>query len=218
MIIVNERRLGASDIAAVAAHYYPYLPPTLTKYGNVRDVYERIVNGIHSKQNKLMARGLAAEPVIRQIYRQKVGEVQPLAHPTIVQHEDHAFATASPDDLAVDGQLVEYKSVGFWAERAAWTAKTYPDRYALQVQWAMEVCGLDRCRLFAAFGQDYPNVFVITHTRCFPVERDREICRLLLVAGRRFWNEHVEPRSPPAVEPINNKRAIKALYKQRKAA
>lgn len=204
MKLGTERRLGATDAAKLLG---------VSKRGNAADVYARYVFGIEATPNKAMDRGTRYEPVVRTMYRAEHGVefMRWVTSPVVLQHEHHEWATSSPDDVTIDGRLVEYKTVTTWAAKQ-WVDGP-PVGYVLQCCWSMWVADLPTCHLYAAFGEDVGEEFRIDYCRTYELARDAELERVFFVAGERFWREHVVPRRPPDFEPLNAKRKWRSAIK-----
>lgn len=201
MKLGTERRLGATDAAKLLG---------VSKYGNAADVYARVVLGIEAKPSKPMARGIAYEPVVRVLYRaEKSCEfMRWVTSPVVLQHPTYEWATSSPDDVTTDGRLVDYKTVSRWAA-PSW-ADGPPIDYVLQMLWGMWVGGFESCDLYAAFGDDIGDEFRIDYCKTYEFRRDPELEAEFIEVGAAFWRDHVVPRVPPAMAPLQGKRAFKA--------
>lgn len=143
------RRIGSTQVGQIVG---------VSKWGNARDVYEDLVNGIRPAPKKVFERGNRYEDVLRETYRREMGPVsdapctrfEPLLHPT------WEFASASPDGLAGDDTVVEYKTGSIWTEKDWGLPLTdeVPDTYLCQLAWCMAVTGRSVAHLLVGFGQD----------------------------------------------------------------
>ena len=211
VISVSERRIGGTDAAKLLG---------LSRFGNSRDVYERIVNGIDSPTTARMQRGTASEPVVRALCATANPDLRALwtPEPWIVRHPVHEFATCSPDDVTADA-LLEYKTASIYSAKRWGYGDGVPSEYLCQVLWSLWVTQLPRALLYVAFGIDGDEgAFEVTECRQYWLERDAELEATFLEVGGAFWRDHVLARVPPDVEPVKNKRAVKRLYNERKAA
>lgn len=207
------RRIGSTQVGAIVG---------VSKWANARDVYEDMVNGIRPADKKVFERGNKYEPVLRETYRREIGPVsdapctrfEPLLHPT------WEFASASPDGLAGDDTVVEFKTASTYSEKDWGPALTdeIPDAYLCQVAWAMAVTGRRIASLLVGFGEDRgladdgsPN-FHILENRPYVIRRDLELERTLARAVQFFWESYVVPRKVPAMTPMG---AIKRQLAQR---
>jgi len=199
------RRIGGTDAGKLLG---------LSKYGNARDVYERIVNGIDSPTNPRMARGTANEHVVRALCATANPDLRTLwtPEPWIVRHPTHEFATCSPDDVTAD-TLLEYKTASIYSAKRWGYGDGVPSEYLGQVLWSLWVTQLPRALLCVAFGIDGDDgAFEVTECRQYWLERDAEMEATFAEVGGAFWRDHVLARRPPDVEPVKNKRKVKKLY------
>jgi hypothetical protein len=219
------RRLGSTEIAAVAALYLPQLEAELPKRKTAGDVWLRLVHGLEVSRNDRMARGLSMEPWALDYYAEHVGpwwRPQPIGEFWTVPHPERPDFTASPDAYdAPDGQLVvEIKTQSEWARKQWGTPGTseMANRYLYQTAWLLACCDKEEAHVLCVFGNDTPvegelatTEFVVTEPAIYRVTRDPDVERLLLDLGERFVNEFVRPRVPPPVLPANNRRKAKEM-------
>lgn len=214
----RQRRIGATDAGPICAFYHPRLAH-LARYANAADVYFRIAHKLQRPPTKAMARGIEAEPKLRQAYVETVGAPMALEHPVVCQHQRFPWATSSPDDVAeAEGGLVvvEYKSTSVFA-RQQWgepLTDLVPDGYLCQVAWNCEVLDAPYWHLMVGFGKDSADGFGFVESALYQGERDAELGALLLECGERFQRDFLERRMPPPLEPLNNRRAISRLMKE----
>lgn len=211
----RRRRIGGSDIAKLLG---------LSKYGNARDVYDRVVLGLEEPAGPLANRGKVFEPVLRAHAQNHLGVVlDPHCgvggdESDYYQHPHHEFAHAQIDDLARwfgIPVVCDYKTVNRWARRYGWgkpgTAEV-PEHYRAQVAWGMACADRDRAIVVAAFGEDIPApaLFTIEDVCTYEIERCPEFESYLLGVANEFWERHVVPCVPPDLKPIGKKKvAIK---------
>lgn len=215
----TERRIGSSDIPKLLG---------LSKYGNARDVYERIVHGVDSQPSKPALRGIELEPLALHMYRQHEMAAPLVPHEKQYHHPTRDYATARPDalgELPSGRVLVELKTVNRFAARN-WGREgggpgAIPPAYLAQVTWAMACIGCDLAHVFAVFGDDTTrdgrDEFVPHGHALYTIHRDERSEGQLLDVGQVFWERYVLPKMPPHMEPLQNKRRIKALYKRKEA-
>lgn len=219
---MSGRRLGSTEIAAVAALYRPQLRHELPKNKTAGDVWLRLVHGLEIPKRGGMQRGLDMEPWALDYYREHIGEwwrEKPLGEWWTVPHPHFPDFTASPD--AYNGRaVVEIKTQSEWARKQWGTPGTdqMANRYLYQAAWLMACCDKDETHVLCVFGNDVPvegelatTEFVVTEPAVYPVDRDPEIESMLLGIGERFLEEFVQPRVPPPVKPANNRRKAKEL-------
>lgn len=122
--------------------------------------------------------------------------------PGTLRHPEHEWALASPDRVVSPAglgrparedwrSLLEIKTVFFSGSEYGEGADEIPERHLVQVQWQLEVVGLEEATLVALVNGDY---------REYPIRRDRELGGMLLEVVGRFWRENVIARRPPAVD------------------
>lgn len=219
------RRIGSTDIGAIAALYRPELAAELPKTKTAGDVWLRLVHNLDLPSNGRMKRGNREEPALGVCYRESIG---PLWRPELppgrwwtVQHPRCNFATASPDGLDAPPpaakRVVELKSQSVWA-RNLWGepgTDKLATRYLFQTSWLMACCDVDEAHVLVGFGVDDKDTgeFFYEDTAAYRVERDRELEAALLTYGEQFWKEHVLTGRPPPVKPAHNRRQWAALTK-----
>jgi hypothetical protein len=223
MSTVDERRIGSTDIACVAALYEPQLAVDLPKHKTAADVWFRLKTGVDAPKNPRMDRGTRLEASLLACYRQHVG---PAWRPTLrddewwlVTHPRHEWATCSPDafDCSPPPHLVvEFKTQSVWA-RKQWGmpgTNNLATRYLYQLAWSMACCDVEQARLLVAFGTDAKDAhghaeFIIEDTAVYWSDRDAELEARLLEYGQRFVNDFVLTGKPPPVKPAHHRRAMK---------
>ncbi len=219
-----RRKIGGTDCGAPASFYVPSLAPTLAKYGNISDLWMRLLHGVERSRTAVMARGIDAEPRLRKTLIEAYGyEMKPKPTPWIVQHPRFEFASCSPDDVTTDGSLlIEIKSTSRFA-RKNWgmpESDEIPPHIIAQVQWGMEILDLPRAHVFVGLGADWKDAetgehqFLYDETISYFVDRDRELAGMLLEHAERFMKEFVETRKPPPLTPIHNRRQFSRLIKE----
>lgn len=150
-----------------------------------------------------------------------IGEAWAERHPGVriytpgtLRHPQHDWALASPDRVVAPvGQgrparetwrsLLEIKTVFFSGSEYGEGADEVPEKHLLQVQWQLEVVGIEEATLVALVNGDY---------REYPIRRDREMGDMLLEVVGRFWREHVLARVPP---PVDGSKAYTDYLKRR---
>lgn len=215
---VQRRYIGSGDIAAVAALYVPEWAH-MSKWKNAADVYLRLAHGLDIPMRSNMTRGLEQEGRLRQLYRDTVGPVSD-PPPSAIKHPTLAWAAASPDGLAGDDGVVEYKTYSVF-QRGQWGepgTDLVPDNYSLQVQWLLECTGRTWAHYLVSFGRDIPKAagggWATEETAVFQVERSPELAARLVEYGQRFIDEHVKARRAPGMEPRHNRRAWRRLVNE----
>lgn len=163
--------------------------------------------------NSLTEFGHRVERVIGEAWAERHQGVR-IYTPGTLRHPEHPWALASPDRVVApvglgrpareDWQsLLEIKTVFFSGSEYGEGADEVPEKHLVQVQWQLEVVGLEEATLVALVNGDY---------REYPIRRDREVGGMLLEVVGRFWRENVLARVPPAV---NGTEAYTAYLKRR---
>lgn len=182
--------VGGSDVAAILG-IAPF--PDATRANLLREK----VTGAERETNFSMRRGTRLEPVARELYARHAGCT---AVPVCVEHPDAAWMRCSLDGVCqsrprVAGSaawVLELK-VPRWEVHDYALAGIVPDYYAVQCQWQLLVCGLDRCD-FASFTEnerfaERDRLAVVTLTT------DAEVQGRCLEAAEPFWREVVAARA-----------------------
>lgn len=219
------RRIGSTDIAAIAALYRPELADELPKNKTAGDVWLRLVHGVDLPKSARMRRGNDVEPALLQTYRDSVG---PAWRPELapgrwwtVRHPRHEFATASPDALDAAPPhartVVELKSQSVWARKQWGEPGTdrLATRYLFQLAWLMACCDVDEAHVLVGFGTDdvATGEFFFTDSAVYRAERDLGLEAQLLEYGQRFFEDFVRTGRPPPVASAQNRRQWKQLTK-----
>lgn len=203
------QRIGGSDIAKLLG---------LSSYGGPPEVYDRIINGIDTPWNPILARGAAMEPVLRAHGQRLLGLELEDSDSDYVDSAEHDFARAQLDDIARwQGMpvVVEYKSQNQWAR--GWMhgedGDVIPKGYAAQVAWQLMCSGRELALVVVGFGEDTKgpdgkpdggfDMHSVTH---YEVQRDPEFEAYCLLVAREFWEQHVIRRVPPISKPVKKKR------------
>lgn len=192
-IALRRSGIGASEIAAVAG-----LHPTRRPI----DVWlEKVGEAEPFEGNEFTEWGHRIERVVAEAWQDRHPDRSIFTPPTL-RHPEHAYALASPDRVVVPlgrrarevwESLLEIKNVSVYrAGDFGEGGDEIPEHMLLQVQWQLEVTGLDAATLVPLIGgHDY---------REYPIARDRELGAMLLEVAGRFWVDHVEARVAPAVD------------------
>jgi putative phage-type endonuclease len=163
--------------------------------------------------NSLTEFGHRVERVIGEAWAERHQGVR-IYTPGTLRHPQHEWALASPDRVVAPvglgrparetwQSLLEIKTVFFSGSEYGEGADEVPEKHLVQVQWQLEVVGLEEATLVALVNGDY---------REYPIRRDREVGGMLLEVVGRFWRENVLARVPP---PVNGTEAYTAYLKRR---
>lgn len=194
---VRRTGVGASEVAAVVG---------LSPYETALDVWARKTRRAGpDRETDAMMLGNLLEPVVLELYRQRVGPVVPAGSETL-RHGRYRFALATPDGFAEDGaRLVECKTAGprvrdQWGEGP----DEVPAQYLVQVQWQLLVTGRERAHVAALLGgQEF---------RVYEIERSPLMIEQLVERVGRFWRDHVMGDVPPDPGPEHASEYLAALY------
>lgn len=202
-----ERRrmgVGGSDVAAVL---------NMEPYGCARKLwYEKTgaKQDYPSRENDAMARGVAMEPIIADMFAAQTGFVVKHIPDTIVS-ESQPWMQVHVDRFVYEQEggepgVVEEKSLG----RESFLKikrEGIPDAYILQVQHGMFVCEMNY-GYFAGHCCDF-----WTQLLFFRIEADRELQTMVARKCEEFWLNHVEKGDPPARLDPSDKRCAGCEYR-----
>lgn len=151
--------------------------------------------------NSLTEFGHRIERVIAEAYAERHPGVRVFT-PGTLRHPTHEWALATLDRVVAPPGIgrparaqwiggLEIKVSFFSDSDYGEGADDVPEKYAVQVQWQMEVADLEQVTLVALVRGDY---------REYPIKRDREMGAMLLAIVGRFWRDNVLARVPPPVD------------------
>lgn len=178
--------IGSSDISAIVG-LSPWASPIdiwLSKSGRGGGFTGSVATRI----------GSALEPLIAELYAERTGArlsdpAQTHVHPT------DAWRLATPDRVAhfdIGSKVVECKNDMFghgeWGDEGT---DQIPDHYMCQVQWQLDVLGLQDADVAALVGQKL---------KVFHIARDPELCEQLRAAAAAFWRDHVIADVQPPID------------------
>lgn len=225
------RRVGSTDIAAIAAFYEPKLALELPKNKTATDVWLRLMFGFEPRKTANMDRGNTVEPVALDYYREHVGSAwrPPWLTPgewwTATDLLNPDF-TASPDALDRERRpriVIEAKSWNDTWGRAHWGepgTDKMATRFLYQTQWLMARTRTHESHVLVLFGADIPvedpepgepkSFFQISEPAIYRTVRDDNFIARLDAYGERFISDFVRTGIPPPVKPHANRRNMKA--------
>jgi hypothetical protein len=213
---MSGRRIGSGDIAAIVALYKPELEH-LGKWSNASDVFLRLVHDVGQPPKQILERGNIVEPQLRKLYRETIGPCREA--PGTLPHPRLPFAGGSPDGLN-DVAVVEFKSATVWSRKSWGEPMTdkVPDKYVLQCVWLCGIAQRKEAHLVVAFGQDGTDengrpTFGFLETQPYVIAFDPELFQMCEALVERFHKEHVSPKKPPELKPVNHRRLWKQLAK-----
>ena len=183
---VRSGGIGGSDIGAIAG---------VNPWDTPLSVYLRKVGELPEKEEtEAMYWGTVLEEVVAQEYARRHPEARVRRINAVLQHPDVPYFLANVDrEIRIKGappMILECKTASAWMG-GRWRDDV-PDHVMCQVQWYLGITGWHTGVVAVLIGgNDY---------REFEIGRDDEIIGYLHEIGRRFWEEHVIPRVPPAPE------------------
>lgn len=183
---LRKSGIGSSDVAAIVG---------LSTYASPIDIWlDKTGRGRGFTGNVATRIGDALEPLIAQLYAERVGARLSEPRQTHV-HPEIPWMLATPDRIAHFDSLskvVECKhdsyGVKAWGEEGT---DEIPDDYMCQVNWQLDVMGLDEADVAALIGQKLS---------VYHVRRDDELCAQLREAAAAFWRDHVLADVQPPID------------------
>lgn len=179
---LEQRRkgIGGSDAAAVLG---------LSKWRTPLDVYlEKRGEGITYEPNDAMHWGTLLEPVIRQEYADRTGNLVREYGTEIVWHPKVPFLFATVDGVTDSGRLLEIKTARASDEWGEPGTDEIPQVYLIQVQHYLACVQLPVADVAVLIGgQDF---------RLYEVEEDLELQDMIVESEIEFWGR-VKSGNPP---------------------
>lgn len=171
--------IGGSDAAAVLG---------LSKWRTPLSVYmEKRGELAPQPENEPMRWGTRLEPIVRQEYAERTGEVVRLP-PTMLRHPRHAWMLANVDGVTDSQRLVEIKTARTaegWGEPGT---DEVPQAYVVQIQHYLAVTALPVADVAVLIGgSDF---------RLYEVPADAELQDLIIEQEAAFWRA-VQEGTPP---------------------
>src|SRR5690606_13419559 len=194
---VRSGGIGGSEIGAIAG---------VNPWDTPLSVYLRKVGELPEKEEtEAMYWGTVLEEVVAQEYARRHPEARVRRINAVLQHPDVPYFLANVDrEIRIKGappMILECKTASAWMG-GRWRDDV-PDHVMCQVQWYLGITGWHTGVVAVLIGgNDY---------REFEIARDDEIMGYLHQIGKRFWEEHVIPRVPPAIEAADLK-TIEAMH------
>lgn len=173
--------IGGSDAPAVLG---------LSKWRTPLDVfYDKRGEGAEFIDNDAMKWGRLLEPVVRQEYAERRGEVVRVKPHELIRHPRHSFIFCTPDGITDSGRGYEGKvarTAEGWGEEGS---ADIPEAYLIQVQHSMLATALpvfDVAVLIA--GSDF---------RIYEVPADAELQDMIVDVESAFWEQVQRGEAPP---------------------
>lgn len=178
---LRREGIGGSEIAAVVG---------LSRWTSAYQLWHRKRGNIGEQpQNEAMEWGTRLEPAIVQKFIDEHPEWDVQATPGTYCHEDRAWQRCNPDGLLIGEEtaLLEVKTVNAFADD--FTKTDIPIYYRTQIQWQLDIFGLDRCYAAVLVGGNTYYEYI--------VEANAEDQATLRAAAERFWNSIQTDDEPP---------------------
>lgn len=179
---------GSSEIAAVAG---------LHPHRNVFDIYsEKLGLAAPWEDNEHALWGRVLEDPIAREYARRQGVE--LENPGTLPHPTFKRVCATPDRIVlVKGRrdrVLEVKTADarlreHWGEEGT---DDVPEHYLIQCTWEMGVAELPRADLAVLLGGN--------ELRIYHLVFDPDLFRTLVDLNDQFWEQHIVPRIPPAID------------------
>lgn len=186
----------------------------LNPYSNAVDVWGEWVLGIRDNSSSpAKNRGHVMEPILRGMFAED-GFVASDDVPFELHYyrDDLPWAAASPDDVGVWAErrvVVDYKSVSNWNK--SW-GNGPPPHIVAQLQWYMEIMGMQHSVVYAGFGRDTDSGFVLNDKpTMYCLERDEKFGRRLVEAATALM-ENIKAKVRPPGMPIYRPRGWRKSY------
>lgn len=186
--------ITGTDISAIVG---------LNPYATAMSVYmDKLGLSEPVKDNEPMRWGRLLEPVIARRYADDNGVE--IRQGEFIKKE--GIFGGTPDYLT-DQKLIEIKTVGIYGAKNFGESGSdiVPDHYLCQVQWYLNLVGMERADLVALIaGQDY---------RVFHIERNDKLITILCDAAYHFWHSHIVTQDAPAIDASeSSEKYLKAMY------
>lgn len=190
---IRATGIGASEIAAIVG---------LNPWRSAHDVW-LVKRGLVTEESNMQSRmGSRVERCVIEEYVADTGAT--LTFPGTVRHATESWMLCTPDGFDVANRRgLEVKCVG-WRSAFHWGDEedAIPDYYRPQVEWQLEVLGVEEAHVAAWIGgSDF---------RIYTVRRNATLAEALVEAGRRFWFDHVLTGEPPAIDGSDGARRMLA--------
>lgn len=174
--------IGASEIAGVLGASSWESPLTIYR--------GKVEPPPHRDDEEWMQWGLLLEPAIRAELGRRAGVTFDESRSgMMLRSTAHPWATATPDEVTVDGEPCEVKNLAWGYDPEEWE-EGIPEKYRLQCQHQLLVTGASRC-LFGALLHGQRLVWEW-------IERDEETIRRITIAGAEMWRRIQEHDEPPS--------------------
>lgn len=184
---MRKSGIGSSEIAAVVG-VDPFKRPI--------DIYlDKLGLAEPRADNEHTDIGNELEDSVARMALKRLGQ-KTAKYGTTVRHPTLPIALATPDFILDPAAILETKSVGYrmmhhWDPDVS-DDSGVPAYYLCQVQWQLEVVGVDLAHVAVLLGgRDF---------RVYRIERDLDLGQALLDQAWDFWTHNVIAREPPPVD------------------
>lgn len=185
-LAVRTQGIGGSDIAAIAG-VSPWKTPLAVYLEKIGELGE-------AEENAPIYWGNVLEPIVAREYAKRHPDYQVRRVNAVLQHPETPYFLANIDrevrKAGAQPGVLEIKTTSAWMA-GRWSEEV-PDWVTCQLQWYLGITGYTWGTVAVLIGgNDYREI---------EQEANQEIIGYLQEIGRRFWEEHVLPRVPPAAE------------------
>ena len=204
-------RIGGTAVSAIVGH---------NPWDSPHGVYLKLRREVTKPDNAILERGRRLEPVVASVFQANHPDLQVITNregtdaPETYVHPKYDYLMGHPDRwLTVDGALVaglEIKTTSNWREWGAEGTDAIPSHYLIQCQWYAGLANLPEWKVACAF-VDSDRIKTIKE---YTVPADAELFNVLVERAVAFWEEHVVPGVPPALDAVDESTArwIQARY------
>lgn len=110
----------------------------------------------------------------------------------ILQHDEYPFMVSNLDrDVAGENAFLECKTVNAYGAKE-WEGEEIPTSYLVQVMHYMAVTGNEKAYIATLIGGQK---FIWKE-----IQRDEELIGLIIESEKKFWTNHIEKKTPPALD------------------
>lgn len=196
--------IGASEIAAVAG---------LSPYQSAFHLWHVKKGNIPGPSlNDAMDWGNRLEPLVVEWFGERHGTYR-LRYPAgSYAHEARAWQRCNPDALILDGPAADLQTVSLLQVKTSRYGDDFgptgsdqiPLHYRCQVQWEMDVFGVDHCWLAVLIGGNDP--------RQYRIEADPEGQATLRAVAEKFWQSLQTDDEPPIDASDSTHEAVRKVH------
>ena len=181
--LINRRvGIGGSDVGAICG---------LSKWNSAYSIYLRKIGEAPQQEESQQAHfGTVLEEVVAKEFTKATGKKLRRCN-KMLRHKVNDFMIANIDRMVVgEKAFLECKTTSAYNFKE-WEGDNIPEVYMLQIQHYMEVLDYDYCYIACLIGG---NNFIWKK-----INRDKELVSIIVDIEKKFWNENVMKRIPPAI-------------------